>query len=113
MSNIAIARFAKTPIDLTEEVVYQVPTGGAATVTQIILCNTSASSVTVNIAITAGTETSTIASDRIFSEMSLAANETMMISSDIMLLDGEKVWASASVDDVVDLFLSGVEQTSV
>jgi hypothetical protein len=109
--DIAIARLAKTPIDATEEVVYQVPSGGAATATQLVFCNTSGSTVTINIAITGSAATSTVASDRIFSAMSLAANETMMISADLILLDGEKVWASASADDVVNLFMSGIEQT--
>jgi hypothetical protein len=45
---ISIARLAKTPIDATEEVVYQVPTGGAASASQLIFCNTSASTVTIN-----------------------------------------------------------------
>lgn len=108
---ISIARLAKTPIDATEEVVYQVPTGGAASASQLIFCNTSASSVTINMAITDSAATSTVASDRIFSAMALAANETMMISADIILLSGEKVWASASADDVVNLFMSGIEDT--
>lgn len=111
MSNISIARLVKTPIASTEEVVYQVPSGGAASGTQFIFCNTSSSAVTLNVAITDSSATSSAASDRIFSEMSLAANETMMISADIILLDGEKVWANASVNDVVNLFMSGIEQT--
>jgi hypothetical protein len=106
----AISRLAKTPVDLTEEVVYQVPSGGVASINQFVLCNTSSSNVTINLAITAGAATSTATSDRIFSEMALAGNETMMISADIILLSGEKVWASASVDDVINLFMSGIEQ---
>jgi hypothetical protein len=108
---IAIARLVKTPIDSTEEVVYQVPSGGGATATQLIFCNTSSSNVTINVAITSSSATSTTASDRIFSQMSLTGNETMMISSDIILLSGEKVWASASADDVVNFFMSGIEDT--
>jgi hypothetical protein len=108
---ISIARLAKTPIDLTEEVVYQVPSGGGATATQLIFCNTSSSNVTINVAITAGSATSATASDRIFSQMLITGNETMMISSDIILLSGEKVWASASADDVVNFFMSGIEDT--
>jgi len=106
----AISRLAKTPIDLTEEVIYQVPSGGVASINQFVLCNTSASPVTLNIAITDSAATSTATSDRIFSEMSFSANETMMISADIILLSGEKVWASASADDVINLFMSGIEQ---
>lgn len=106
----AISRLAKTPIDLTEEVVYQVPSGGVASINQFVLCNTSSSSVTLNIAITDSSASSTATSDRIFSEMALSANETMMISADIILLSGEKVWANASADDVINLFMSGIEQ---
>jgi hypothetical protein len=111
MATVTNKRIAQTPIDLTEEVVYQVPNGGAASIGQLIFCNTSSSNVTINIAITAGSATSTVASNRIFSQMSLTGNETMMISAEIILLSEEKVWASASVDDVVNLFISGIEQS--
>lgn len=111
MSTVTNKRIAQTPIDLTEEVVYQVPTGGAASIGQLIFCNTSASSVTINMAITNSAATSTVASDRIFSAMALSANETMMISAEIILLSAEKIWANASVDDVVNLFISGIEQS--
>jgi hypothetical protein len=111
MATVSNKRIAQTPIDATEEVVYQVPTGGAASIGQLIFCNTSSSNVTINIAITAGSATSTVASNRIFSQMAITGNETMMISAEIILLSDEKIWASASADDVVNLFISGIEQT--
>jgi hypothetical protein len=104
----AISRLVKTPIDLTEEVVYQVPSDKLTNINQLIVCNTSASTVTFTIAITPSASASTVASDRIFSAMALAANETMMISAELILMSGEKVWASSSSDDVVNLFMSGV-----
>lgn len=105
----SLVRLAKTPVDLTEEFVYQVPSGNTTSITQIVLCNTSASAVTVNIAITGSAATSTVPSDRVFSAMSLSPNETMMAMANILLLAGEKLWASASVDDVVNLIASGVQ----
>jgi hypothetical protein len=41
--------------------------------------------------------------------MALAANETMMIASDIFLQAGDKLWASASSDDVVNILITGVK----
>lgn len=103
-----LIRLAKTPVPSTEAVAYQVPTGYTVSVTQIVLCNTSASAVTVNVAITASASSSTVASDRIFSAMSVAAGETMMAMANIILLEGEKLWANASANNVVNLVASGV-----
>lgn len=109
MATVEIARIVFTPVDLTEESVHQVPTGETLIITQIILCNTHSSGVTVNLAITGSSATSTTAANRIFSSMALAANETMMIASDIFLQAGDKLWASASADDVVNLLITGVK----
>jgi len=109
--DFAVTRLAFTPIDATEEVIYQVPSGGTTVVSQLVLCNTHSSAVTVNISVTSSAASSTTAANRIFSSMSAAGNETMMIMADIYLFSGEKLWASASADDVVNILISGVEAT--
>lgn len=108
MSTPEIAKLAKTPIDATEEVVYQVPSATVASITQIIMCNTHSGAVTVNIAITDSAASSSAVTDRIFSGFSLAANETAMIMTNLPITNQEKIWANASVDDVVNLVISGV-----
>jgi hypothetical protein len=105
------SRLVKTPIDLTEEVVYQVPSDTTALLTQIMMCNTSGGVVTVNIAVTASASSSSETTDRIFSNFSLAANETVMIMTSLPMANQEKLWASANTDDVVNLIISGVTVT--
>lgn len=105
---ISLARLAQTPIDATEEVVYQVPADTDTLVTQLMLCNTSASSVTVHVSVTASGASSTTSADRIFNAFSVAANETVMVMTSLPLSSQEKIWAHASSDDVVNLILSGV-----
>jgi hypothetical protein len=112
MLNLAITRLAFTPIDLTEEVIYEVPEDGTTLVTQMILCNTHTSAVTVNLSVTNSAASSTTTANRIFHSMSIDPGETMMIMADIYLYDGEKLWASASSDDVVNILISGVGATT-
>jgi hypothetical protein len=109
MTTVAVARVVFTPIDATEEVIYSVPTGETLIITQIVLCNTHSAGVTVNLSITNSAATSTTAANRIFNSMSLASNETMMIASDMYLDTGDKLWASASSDDVVNILITGVK----
>jgi hypothetical protein len=109
--DFAVTRLAFTPIDATEEFIYQVPSGGTTVISQMVLCNTHSAAVTVNLSVTASGATSTTSTNRIFNAMSVAANETMMIMADIYLQSGEKLWASASSDDVVNILISGVEAT--
>lgn len=109
--NFSVTRLAFTPIDATEEVIYQVPENSTSIVTQLVICNTHSSAVTINISVTPSAASSTTAANRIFSSMSIAGNETMMIMADIYLFSGEKLWASASADDVVNILISGVGAT--
>ena len=109
METVEVARIVFTPIDATEESIHQVPTGETLIITQLILCNTHSAGVTVNLSITNSAATSTTAANRIFNSMSLDANETMMIASDIFLQAGDKLWASASSDDVVNILITGVK----
>lgn len=100
-------RLVTTPIPSTEAAVYQVPSASKAIMTQMMLCNTHTSPVTVNIALTDSTATSSSSTDRIFSAFSLSSNETLMIVTNTPLFAGDKIWANSSVDDVVNLSLLG------
>jgi hypothetical protein len=106
-------RLVKTPIDATDEVVYTVPSSTDVLITQVMLCNTSASTVTVSLALTDSAATTSAATDRFFSEFSISANETVMVMTSLPISNGEKIWASASDDDVVNLIISGVVTTTV
>lgn len=108
MSNQMI-RLATTPIPSTESVAYQVPTGFTSNMTQIMLCNTHTGAVTVNIALTGSAATSSSSTDRLFSAFSLVSNETVMVSTNIPLSAGDKIWTSASVNNVVNFVISGIE----
>jgi hypothetical protein len=102
-------RLATTPIPSTESVAYQVPAGFTANMTQIMLCNTNTGTVTVNIALTGSAATSSASTDRLFSAFSLVSNETVMVSTNIPLSAGDKIWTSASVNNVVNFVISGIE----
>jgi hypothetical protein len=102
-------RLATTPIPSIESVAYQVPTGFTSNMTQIMLCNTHTGTVTVNIALTGSAATSSASTDRLFSAFSLVSNETVMVSTNIPLDAGDKIWTSASVNNVVNFVISGTE----
>jgi hypothetical protein len=93
----------------SEEAVYSVPSDYVANITQIMLCNTDASStVTVNIAITDSLATSTSSADRILSDFSIEASSTVMLMVHLPLAEEEQLWANASINDVLHVVMSGV-----
>jgi hypothetical protein len=103
-------RLAFTPVDATEEAIYTVPSATTTIIKQIMLCNTHASAVTVHVALTNSAASSTTAANRILSSFSISANETTMIAMSLVMTAGEKLWASASTDDVVNIAVVGVEE---
>lgn len=113
MSVPQITLMAKTSLASTDTNVYQLPEDSEASITQICLCNTHTGSVTVNVAITDSTASSSASSDRIFSSMAIGANETMMVMTNMPLTNQDKIWANASVGSVVNLFVSGVVTSTV
>lgn len=113
MSVPQITLMAKTSLAASDTNVYQLPADTEASITQICLCNTHTSAVTVNVAITGSAASSSVASDRIFSAMSLDPNETMMVMTNMPLTNQDKIWANASTGSVVNLFISGVTTSTV
>lgn len=104
-------RLAFTPVDATEEVVYTVPASTTAIIKQIMLCNTHSSAVTVHVSLTGSAASSTTAANRILNSFSVATNETTMVAMSLVMTAGEKLWASASSDDVVNIVVVGIEET--
>jgi hypothetical protein len=108
MSSPAIVRFVTAPIPSSDTMIYQTPNDNTALITQLVLCNTHSGIVDINIAITNSSATSSTASNRIFSAFSLSPNETMMVATNLPILENEKIWASSSVNNVVNLVASGI-----
>lgn len=104
-------RLAFTPVDATEEVIYTVPSATTTIIKQIILCNTSGSAVTVNISVTNSGASSTTAANRIFNSFSVSSNETTLAAMSLVMEAGEKLWANASSDDVVNAIVVGIEES--
>ncbi len=102
-----IRSLCDTPIPLAETVVHQVDSGITANLTQIILCNTHSSSVTVDIAVTSSAATSSSTGDRIFSSLMLESGQTQILMTNFILNASEKIWADASVNNVVNLIAYG------
>jgi hypothetical protein len=104
-------RLAFTPIDATEEVIYTVPASTTTIIKQLLLCNTHNATVTVHVAVTGSGSSSTTASNRILSSFSVSSNETTMVGMSFVMTAGEKLWASASTDDVVNIAVAGIEES--
>lgn len=104
-------RLAFTPVDFTEEVIYTVPSSTTTILKQILFCNTHNSSVTVHVAVTGSGASSTTAANRIFNSFTVSANETTMVGLSFVMTAGEKLWASASVDDVLNIAVAGIEES--
>lgn len=108
---LAQKRLAFTPVDATEEVIYTVPSVTTTIIKQILFCNTHNAAVTIHVAVTGSGSSSTTAANRIFNSFSVAANETTMVGMSFVMTAGEKLWASASVDDVVNIAVAGIEES--
>jgi hypothetical protein len=112
MATIEQLLLVKTTLSNGDTMVYQEPISKKASITQVCICNTHSGPVTVNVAITNSSATSSAVTDRFFHEMSLSANETMMVITNMPLSDRGKIWANASVNNVVNLFITGYTTTT-
>lgn len=108
---LAQKRLAFTPVDLIEEVIYTVPSSTTTILKQILFCNTYNSSVTVHVAVTPAAANSTTAGNRIFNSFTVSPNETTMVGLSFVMTAGEKLWASASIDDVLNIAVAGIEES--
>lgn len=85
---------------------YLVPTSTTTIVKQIILCNTAASSATVRIAV----GTTATAANRIISDLTLSANETVSFNASLVMTAAEKLFFTASATTVT-ITANGVEES--
>lgn len=100
---------AQLPIHASESATF---TATADTlVTQIILCNTGSVTATVRISLTNAGASSTTAANRIFHELSMTGQETIMLTPDLFVPSGYKIWASANVGATVNAVLTGIVES--
>ena len=85
---------------------YVVPASTTTIVKQIIFCNTASSSATVRVAV----GTTATAANRIISDLTLAANETVSFSCSLVMVATEKLFFAASAITVT-ISVNGVEET--
>jgi hypothetical protein len=84
---------------------YLVPTATTAIVKQILFCNTSVSSATVRAAV----GTTATAANRIISDLTIAANETVSFNCSLVIASGEKLFFTASAVTVT-ITVTGIEE---
>lgn len=84
---------------------YIVPTATTTIVKQILLCNTAASAATVKVAV----GTTATAANRIISDLTLAANETVSFNCSLVMTAAEKLFFTANATTVT-ITVNGVEE---
>jgi len=85
---------------------YLVPSSTTTIVKQIIFCNTAASAATVR----AGVGTTATAANRVISDLTLAANETVSFNCSLVMTAGEKLFFTANAT-TVSITANGIEET--
>lgn len=83
---------------------YVVPSSTITIVKQILLCNTAASAATVRV----GVGTTATEANRIVSDLTLAANETVSFNCSLVMTAAEKLFFTASATTVT-ITVNGVE----
>lgn len=84
---------------------YLVPTSTTTIVKQIIFCNTDSSSKTVRAAI----GTTATAANRIISDLTISANETISFNCSLVMTAGEKLFFTGSATSIT-ITVNGVEE---
>ena len=91
----------------TETTLYTVPSATSAIVKQIVVCNTTGSAITFSLSLVPyGSSAGT--SNRLFSSLSVAANETIFLDVSQSMTAGDFISAYSSVSGVT-VTISGVE----
>lgn len=105
-------RLGSTPVNLaatTQTTLYTCPTSVSTTtiIKQIIICNAGASAITLNLNLVPFGG-SVLASNRLFSSLAVAANDTIILDISQVMTSGDFISAYSSATDVV-VTISGVE----
>lgn len=102
----------------TTTVLYTTPLSTTCIIKQIILCNTTASAVTVTLVLKP-LNVAQATSHNITSALSLAANETVLLSTNIVLNNNgtaasattsDQIIGYASANTAVNIILTGIEE---
>lgn len=102
----------------TSTVLYTVPQSTTTIVKQIILCNTTASAVTVTL-VCKPLNVSQASSQNFFNALSVGANETLTFQTNLVLTNNgstsnstnsDQIIGSASAGTAVNIILNGVEE---
>lgn len=93
-----------TPTDSTAGR-YLVPTATTTIIKQIVFCNTDSSAATVRAAI----GTTATAANRIISDLSIAANETVTFNCNVVMTAAEKLFLVGSAVTVT-ITVNGIEE---
>lgn len=94
----------------TETTLYTCPTAQATTtiIKQIVVCNTGASAITLNLSLVPSGGATPSSGNRLFSSLSVAANETVFLDVSQVMTSGDFISAYSSAANVV-VTISGVE----
>lgn len=91
----------------TETTLYTVPSATSAIVKQIVVCNTTASAITFSLSLVPyGSSAGT--SNRLFSSLSVAANETIFLDVSQSMTAGDFISAYSSATNII-VTISGIE----
>jgi hypothetical protein len=95
----------------TTTVLYTVPLGVTTIVKQIMLCNITAGATTVTLACKpAGVSQTSV--HNFVNQLSLAANETVMISTNLVLNNnGDQIIGSAGANTSINIIINGIEES--
>jgi hypothetical protein len=103
----------------TSTVLYTVPQSTTTIVKQIVLCNTTASAVTVTMVLKP-LNVAQASSQNFFNTLSVGANETLTFQTNMVLTNNgstanatnsDQIIGSASVNTAINVFIYGVEES--
>lgn len=83
---------------------------GQQAITTIYICNTTGSTVSVNVFAVSDGSTSGGSENQIYSELEITANDTYVISTEKLILDDtDQIEAQANIADAVTVTVSSIE----
>jgi hypothetical protein len=100
--------------DVNEDVIYAPAAAHSAIIKSGSVCNTSGAPVIVNVSVLQSGQATGTATHRVISGYSLAAGDTLSLKdylAGVCLGPGDQITAQASVTAVVDVVLSGIENS--
>jgi len=87
--------------------IYTVPVGKTTIVKNIILCNTTATDAKIDIYFVSGG--STLPKDKVISQYTVAANDTVVVDLSAVLESASNISAAQNTANAITVYISGVE----